>query len=46
VLERDDTLHFRYATVLYFAAMAFLLVNNMRQNAEREVARPLTAAEP
>ena len=38
VLERDDTLHFRYSTVLYFAAMAHLLLNVIRQNAER--ARP------
>ena len=34
VLERDETLHFRYATALYFAAMGHLLVNILLQNAE------------
>jgi hypothetical protein len=44
VLEKDETLHFRYATVLYFAAMAYLLVNTIRQNAERAAPRSLPAA--
>jgi hypothetical protein len=46
VLERDDTLHFRYATALYFASMAHLLYNLIRQNAERAAAAPSTAAAP
>jgi hypothetical protein len=46
VLERDDTLHFRYATALYFGSMAHLLYNLIRQNAERAAAAPSAAAAP
>jgi hypothetical protein len=46
VLERDETLHFRYATALYFAAMAFLLANVIRQNSERAATLPSMAAAP
>jgi hypothetical protein len=35
VLERDETLHFRFATVLYFAAMALLLGSTIRPPAAR-----------
>ena len=35
VLERDETLHFRFATVLYFAAMTLLLGLTTRPNAAR-----------
>jgi hypothetical protein len=35
VLERDETLHFRFATVLYFAAMALLLGLTIRPHAAR-----------
>jgi hypothetical protein len=34
VLERNETLHFRFATVLYFAAMALLLGLTSRPSAE------------
>jgi hypothetical protein len=33
VLERDETLHFRFATVLYFAAMTLVIVQTIRKNA-------------
>ncbi|HMI88266.1 MAG TPA: hypothetical protein VK550_29485 [Polyangiaceae bacterium] len=46
VLEHDETLHFRYATVLYFAVMAFLLMHAIRQNAEPAATAKLEAAEP
>ena len=45
VLERDETLHFRYATALYFAAMGHLLVNILLQNAERDGPATVTASE-
>jgi hypothetical protein len=35
VLEPDAALHFRYSTALYFAGLAYLLLNLLRQNAER-----------
>jgi hypothetical protein len=43
VLERDDALHFRYSTVLYFAGMVYTLVNTLRQNADG-ASRVATAA--
>ena len=45
VLERDETLHFRFATVLYFAVVLHLLFNMLRQNAQRAES-PIVAAEP
>jgi hypothetical protein len=36
VLEHDDTLHFRFQTVLYFAAMAHFLFNATYQNGAKE----------
>jgi hypothetical protein len=46
VLEPDETLHFRFATALYFAAMAFLLVNTIMQNAERAQAAHINRSSP
>jgi len=40
VLERDVGLHFRFATVLYFATAAFLVFNALRQNAEPRTEQP------
>ena len=37
VLEHDEALHFRYSTVLYFGAMAHLLLNIIRQNADAKL---------
>jgi hypothetical protein len=37
VLERDIALHFRFATVLYFGMLMFVVINALRQNAERQV---------
>jgi hypothetical protein len=45
VLERDETLHFRYATVLYFTATVYLLVSALRQNAERAAGPRVAASE-
>lgn len=46
VLEPDETLHFRYATVLYFAVMAFLIANTIRQNAARAHVSSSASAAP
>jgi hypothetical protein len=46
VLVRDDSLHFRYSTALYFAAMVYVLVNTLRQNAERASRPAAPAARP
>ena len=46
VLEPDETLHFRFQTVLYFAAMAFLIANTIWQNAQRVPAESPAAAPP
>jgi hypothetical protein len=47
VLEHDETLHFRFATVLYFAVVLHLLFNMLRQNAQQAPAKsPIAAAEP
>jgi hypothetical protein len=40
VLERDDTLHFRFQTVLYFAAMAHYLFNATYRNGRATEVEP------
>jgi hypothetical protein len=43
VLERNETLHFLFATVVYFAATAFLIGLTLPQNGGRAAARALPA---